>query len=258
MKLFSLFLTFYSLSTFALTGKEIAEKVYSSNREFDTIQTSEMKLIDKSGNTRERSFTTFAIDNNRYDSKSLIVFSKPKKVSKTSMLTYNQKGDNSLQWLYLPALKKSRKISSSKKSGRFVGSDIFFEDLEDREVDLDNHKLLKTIKKNGSITYKVQSTPKDKSSSSYKKSLIFVDAKSWLVKKVIFYKKGKKPLKTLTVKEVKKIGKTYIPILTSVTHHKLKHKTIIKVLKTKFNNKLKDSFFKKSVLEKPSKLKKYL
>jgi hypothetical protein len=242
----------------AMTGTEIATKVYDSNREPDSIQKSEMTLIDKSKNTRKRSFTAFAIDNKRYDSKNLVIFTRPKKVENTSMLTYNRKGENSLQWLFLPALKKSRKISNSKKSGRFAGSDVFFEDLENREVELDNHKLLKTIKKKNKTFYMLESTPKKKDSSSYKKTIVLVDAETWLVKKAVFFAKGKKPLKTLTVKKTKKIGKTWVPILTEIRHHKLRHKTIIEVIETSFDNKLEDSFFNKSSLENHSKFKKFL
>lgn len=258
MKVLFIMLILITQNIFALTGTEIATKVYNSNRELDTIQKSEMELIDKSGNKRTRSFTTFAIDKNKFDSKSLIIFNKPIKVEKTAMLTYNQKGDNTLQWLYLPALKKSRKISSSKKNGRFVGSDIFYEDLGDREVELDNHKLLKTTEKNGKTIYEILSTPKDKSSSTYEKSIINVDASTWLVEKIVFYEKSKNPLKTLTVKEVKKIGESYVPTITHIVHHRLKHETTIKVIETKFNNKLNDSFFNKSILENSSKLRSYL
>ncbi len=247
-----------SISALALTGEEVATKVYNSNRESDTIQTSTMILIDKSGNQKERKFTTLTIDNNKYDAKSLVIFTSPKKIQKTSMLTYNQAGDNSIQWLYLPALKKTRKIASSKKSGRFVGSDIFYEDLENREVSLDNHKFLKTLNTKSGKIHVIESTPKKKSSSSYNKTVSYIDANKWIVRKVDFFTNGKKPLKTLIVKESKKFGKSWIVTHTEVLHHKLKHKTVIKVQETKLNNGLSDSLFNKSSLENQNKIKRFL
>ncbi len=247
-----------SISSHSMTGEELATKVYNSNREVDTIQTSTMTLIDKSGNQKERKFTTLTIDNNKYDAKSLVVFTHPKKIHKTSMLTFNQAGDNSIQWLYLPALKKTRKIASSKKSGRFVGSDVFYEDLENREVSLDNHKFIKTLNSKNGKVHVIESRPKNKSTSSYTKTISYIDPNKWIVKKVDFFTTGKKPLKTLIIKESKKYGNSWIVTHTEVLHHKLKHKTVIKVQETKLNNGLKDQLFNKSSLENQNKIKRYL
>jgi hypothetical protein len=256
----ALILTLVLMANYALaiTGTEVAQKIYNSNRETDSIQKVEMTLTDKKGNNRTRTFVLFAKDNNKYDSQSLIEFLTPKKIKKTGMLTHNSKGSDSSQWIYLPALKKTRRIASSKKSGRFVGSDLTYEDLEDREVELDNHKILKKDKV-GKITYYViQSKAKDKSTSMYSKVVSWVNPKTWMVKKAFFYKKKKKPYKTLLNKEIKKIGKSWRATYTIINNKKLKHKTTLKILSTKFDNKFNKNIFRKSILENAKKLKKYL
>jgi hypothetical protein len=247
-----------SQSVLALTGSEIADKVYNSNREADSIQKIEMTLVDKKGKKRLRTFVLFGKDNNRYDSQSLIEFITPKRISKTGMLTHNQKGNNSSQWIYLPALKKTRRIASSKKSGRFVGSDLTYEDLGDREVNRDNHKLLKMDKVGNTTYYVIQSKPKDKSSSIYSRVIYWVHPKNWIVKKALFYKNKKKPFKSLLNKEIKKINNSWRATYTIIKNNDLKHKTILKVVSTKFNNNLKDNMFQKSILENAKKLNKYL
>ena len=247
-----------TLKAFALSGTQIAEKVYNSNREADSIQKIKMTLTDKSGSKRVRQFTMFGKDNNRYDSQSLIQFTAPKKISKTGMLTHNKSNESSDQWIYLPALKKTRRISSGKKNGRFVGSDLTYEDLEDREVKLDNHNLKKTETINGVKHYILESIPKDKSSSMYSKVISKINSQTWMATSAEFYKKKKQPYKTLVNKSFKKSGSTWYPTLTIIKDHKIGHQTTLEVLSAQFNNGLKSNVFKKSILETPKKLNKYL
>jgi hypothetical protein len=255
MNFLTLTVLFLSFNAHAITGKQVAKKVYESNREPDAIQKTRMTLIDKKGNKRVRNFIAFAKDNNSYDAQTIILFTKPKSIDGTVMLTHNKKGDDTIQWIYLSGLKKSRRIGSSKKSGRFVGSDLTYEDLEDREPEMDHHKLLRTKKLGKNQYYIIQSHPKDKSTSSYKRIISWVNSKTWMVKKSIFYKKKKKAHKTITVSKFKKIGKSWRAIKTKVVNHKIKHTTLLEVSSTKFNNDLKPNHFKKLMLENPDRLK---
>jgi hypothetical protein len=258
MKLIFTLYLLHAYSAFALTGEEVAMKIYESNRESDSIQETKMSLISKNKSVRVRNFISFTKDNNKYNAQTLIVFTSPKKVKNTGILTNNYKEKDSDQWIFLPALKKTRRIASSKKSGRFVGSDLTYQDLENREVNLDNHKLLKSSKL-GKKTYLVlQSTPKKESTSIYRMVKVWVDEKTWLVRKAEFYSKRKKPIKTLVVEKIKKYGKSWRAIVTKIKNHKLKHTTILEVEKNSFNNNLESDFFSKAVLENSRKLKKYL
>lgn len=258
MKLILILSAIFSLSSFALTGLEVANKIYNSNRESDSVQTVKMTLTDKSGSKRIRNFVLLSKDNQRYNSQSLIVFTSPKRIEKTGMLTQNNKGDDTNQWIYLPALKKTRRIASSKKSGRFVGSDLSYEDLEDREVELDNHKLIKKDKINNKTYYLLQSTAKDKSTSSYTKVLSWVDPKNWTVRRAHFYKNKNTPAKILDNVKFEKIGSSWVATSTQIEDKTINHKTSLDVISTKFNNNLKKNYFKKSTLENPRKIRKYL
>lgn len=240
---------FISLPVFSMTGLEVATKVYNSNRTATSIQKAKMTLISKSGGKKERVFYTLNQDNNKYDSKSLIVFTVPKKFRETAMLTHNEKGTETNQWLYLPALKKSRRISSGKKSGRFVGSDLTYEDLEDREPELDNHKILKETTIKGKKYIILESTAKNSADSIYSKVISWVDAKDWVVKQAKFYKRKKNPVKSLIVKDFKVFDKALRGTETVITHHEQNHKTVIELLSSKDDVKLSNNFFSKRVLE---------
>lgn len=248
----------FSFNAFSITGLEIATKVYNSNREIDSVQKIQMTLTDKRNKKRKRIFFSFSKDNNKFDSQTLIVFISPKKINKTAMLTHNKKVQDTNQWLYLPALKKTRRIAASKKSGRFVGSDLTYEDLEDREVSLDKHRFLKMDKIGATNYYLIESRAKKKSSSSYKKIRTWVNPKTWTVRRAEFYTNKKTPLKTLNILKMKKYKNSWQAIHTEIINHKEKHKTTLSLLSTKFNNSLKKSFFKKSILENHHKLKRFL
>ena len=250
---------FMAINTaFALTGEDIAKKMYNSNRDKDLVTKTKMTLIDKSGSKRERTFFTFSLDNNHYDSQSLIFFTEPAKIKKVGLLIHNAKEGDANQWLYLPALKKSRRISSGKKSGRFVSSDLTYQDLEDREVELDNHKLLKEEKIKGKKYYIVERTPKKASSSIYTKVISWVDASNWLVKKANFYKGKKSVHKTINSANFKKIGPTWYAGLTVIEDFDEKHKTRLELLNVKQNQKLSSGFFNKSILENPRRLSSFI
>ncbi len=258
MKFLYLFLFFTSLPCFALTGDEIAQKVYQSNRDKDSITKTKMTLVDKSGNKRDRVFYSFTIDNNRFDSQSLIYFTEPVKINKIGLLIHNTKSGDTNQWLYLPALKKTRRISSGNKSGRFVSSDLTYQDLEDREVELDNHKLLKEETIKGKKYYILESTPKSADNSIYTKSVSWIDPSMWVVKQVNLYK-GKTTIhKKIISSNFKKYGASWKAEKTLITDFDLKHKTMLELLSVKQNIGLDAGFFNKSILENPRRLIPYL
>ncbi|MEZ4871685.1 MAG: outer membrane lipoprotein-sorting protein [Bdellovibrionales bacterium] len=258
MRLILGILLLFSIKAQALTGTEIAQKVYNSNREADSFQKTKMTLIDKSKSKRERVFIVIAKDNNKYDSQSLIAFSAPKSIKRTGLLIHNHKGSDADQWLYLPALKKTRRIASAKKQGRFVGSDLSYEDLEDRPVSKDNHELIGEKVIGGQKYYLIKSTPKDPSDSMYRKIEYFVDPNRWTIKKADFYTEKEKVYKTLLVKDFKKVGKTWIAEHTTIKNLELGHTTVLEVIETKFNNNFNPTYFQKGALENPGILMKYL
>lgn len=137
---------------------------------------------------------------------SLMRFIKPEDVDKTGLLTKDYAGDNSDQWLYLPALKRVRRIASSRNGGRFVGSDFFYEDLKDREPDMDHHRIIGTDKVGGVPCTLLESTPADKKNSVYGKRLSCIHNGLKLPLRVDFYGPGSnEPYKRLQASKIKKI-----------------------------------------------------
>ncbi|MCG8477301.1 MAG: outer membrane lipoprotein-sorting protein, partial [Cytophagales bacterium] len=153
----------FTLSVKAQTGREIIEKV--KNRPDGDTRYSEMtmKLINKRGRERQRKVKSYSMDINK-DKKTIMFFEYPGDVRGTGFLTwdYDKIGKDDDKWLYLPAMKKTRRISgSSAKKDYFMGTDFTYDDMGNRNVDEDEHKLLKEENVDGNICWVIESKSKD-------------------------------------------------------------------------------------------------
>src|SRR3712207_4586005 len=147
-----------------LTGRDIMQKVKNRADGDTRYATIEMTLIQKSGHKRVRKLESWAMDVGK-DTKKIMFFTYPGDVKGTGFLTWDY--DNSAKvddkWLYLPAMKKTRRISGkSSKTDYFMGSDFTYNDMSTRSVDEEQHKLLREETLGGHRCWVIQSIPNDK------------------------------------------------------------------------------------------------
>jgi hypothetical protein len=145
-----------------LTGREIINKAYNLPTGEDQTSNLTMTLINKGGSERVRKIKQFTKDFGDVE-KSIMFFTAPADVKNTSFMnwTYDDPDKSDDQWIYLPALKKVKRISSDSKSDYFMGSDFTYDDLGDRKLDDDTHTLLREETIDGIDYYVVESIPKD-------------------------------------------------------------------------------------------------
>ncbi len=230
------------VNVYADEALEIAKKTYYANQPVDMTQEVEMTLV-ADGSKSTRKFVSVSKTNNIEDNNSIVQFTEPSKSRGVSLLTKNKKVGDADQYIYLPALKKVRRISSSKKSGRFVGSDVYYEDLQNRHYAKNNYKILKKDK-NYAI---LESTPKD-NSSIYSKAIIKIDLNKDLFVESQLYIDGKLD-KHVKVKKLKKFGKIWVPTLIEYTNKRIKHSTTLDVKKVKLDKGVNNSIFSKRSIE---------
>lgn len=130
----------------------------------------------------------------------LIIFDEPKDVEGTALLTYAHAGADDDQWLYLPALKRVKRIASGNKSGPFMGSEFAYEDLSSQEIaDYKDYELLREEPCPGAdeTCWVVKRIPAD-SNSGYSKQIAWLDQSEYRVHKVDYYDRKGDHLKTLT------------------------------------------------------------
>ena len=225
-----------------LTGREIVEKVYNLPSGDDQTSNLTMTLINKSGKERVRIIKQFTKDMGEME-KSIMFFQSPADVKNTSFMSWTYDSDKSDdQWIYLPTLKKTKRISSDSKSDYFMGSDFTYDDLGDRKIDDDTHQLLREEAIDGIDYYVVESISKDED-YMYSRTITWIRKDNFIGLKKEFYDEDEDLLKTLKIKKFEEIS-GFLVITNSEMHNVQKdHKTIMVLSDIEINTGISDSKF---------------
>jgi len=238
-------------------AREIMQKV--DDRDDGDNQTSDMvmKLIDKNDKERIRKLSVFAKDKGE-DTLRLMFFIHPADVKDTSFLTWDyddfDKDDD--QWLYLPALKKTKRIASSDKSDSFMGSDLNYSDMTSRNLEDYDFFLKKEIQVRGKDAWVIESIPRSKDiidETGYSKSLLIVQKGIFFVIRAVNWEKTGGYVKYMDVVNLKQINGIWVGTEMHVAKKKGKqtvHKTILKFDNVKFNQGLEENMFTVRRMEK--------
>ena len=236
------------------TGRLIMKKVDQIKPPRDSQSQIKMTLISTRGGkkrTRSRVLTSIEklYEDGRFHSKSLLLFSQPKEVKGTAFLNWDRiGGEVDDQWLYLPALKKVRRIRATDKSRSFQGSDFSYEDLSGRELDSDNYELIGEDSFNGTQCYKINAIPLEKD-TQYSSRIIWIDKKNFLMKKIEFFDKKNNLFKILDIPDHVKNGDYWTAIKMTMFNVKKSHSTELEILKVDYDQGLKDNIFSESYLK---------
>ena len=237
-------------------ARAIMEKVDARDDGQTLEQDMLMVLIDKNGNTRNRDIKSYGKDFGE-DEYRIMFFKSPADVKNTAFLTYDY-DDSSRdddQWLYLPALKKVKRIPTSDKSSSFMGSDFSYFDMTDRDLEDYDFKLLKETKVRGNKAWMIQAIPRTAEvvkESGYTKSIALVRQDNYVVVRSIGFMKNNRK-KYLDVKKLHKQDGVWLIDEMTMTTKKGKstvHKTILKFSNVKLNKAIDDNMFTTRRLEK--------
>jgi hypothetical protein len=130
--------------------------------------------------------------------KSIMVFDRPLDLKGTAILTFTHKVGNDDQWLYLPALKRVKRISSADKSGPFMGSEFAYEDLASQEVEKYSYRYLHDEDCEGEPCYVVERIPVDQR-SGYSRQVTWIDQSEYRLRRIDYYDRKGDLLKTMTL-----------------------------------------------------------
>ncbi len=211
-----------------------------------------MTLVDKNGDKRVRKVTTYSKKFGP-DTKSVLFFLEPADVKGTGFLQFGYKAadQDDDQWLYLPALKRIRKITSSNKNQSFMGTDFSYDDMATRDVDDDEHKLLREDTVGDQAVWVIESTPKKlEEDDEYSKAVSFIRKSDYLPAKVEFYDRKGALEKTLVVQAVTMVDGIPTPLKLEMTSADSGHKTLLEMDGLEFDKPLDDELFTQRVLEK--------
>ncbi|MEO9967098.1 MAG: outer membrane lipoprotein-sorting protein [Reichenbachiella sp.] len=249
-------LAFVLLSTtslFAQSPEEKGLKIAQEAAKYDEgFESSEVKLTmtltNKHGQESTRYLETKTLELIEDGDQSLIVFNSPNDVKGTATLTYTHKEGSDDQWLYLPAIKRVKRISSDNKSGPFMGSEFAYEDLSSQEVEKYTYKYIKDDQVNGEDAYVVERDPVDPK-SGYTRQLIWYNKANYRLEKAEFYDRKNVLLKTLTYLNYREyLGKHWRAGEFLMVNHQTGKKTSLKFENYQFKIGLTASNFSQNSL----------
>lgn len=215
----------------------------------DSTADMQMILSNKQGKTSLREIRIKSMEVENDGDKSLTIFDQPRDVRGTAFLSFSHAVTPDEQWLFLPALKRVKRISSSSKSGPFMGSEFAFEDLSSFEVEKYSYEFIKEETVNGLDSYLVKYTPEYKN-SGYKYQLVWLDKKELRSHKIEFYDRKGSLLKTLVSENYQRYLDTYWrPDLMTMVNHQTGKSTQLKWLNYRFKVGLRAKDFSKSSLK---------
>jgi len=211
----------------------------------------EMILTNKRGTVRTRKIHTISQKKDGLR-RVLARFTEPPDVAGTGFLVLEVKDGDDEQHLYIPALKKVRRISSSQKGGSFMGSDFSYDDLQSHDVSESDNKILREEKYKNMDCWVVESVPKKGTDTQYSKALRWIRKKDYVPIRLEMFKKGD-PNKLHKLMQTYKIGKKAGRILVrdaEMENVLKKHKTRFKMTRIELNKTFEDDDFSKRALEK--------
>jgi len=220
-----------------------------------------MTMIDKRGKTRVRETQAYR---KYYDQekRTVIFYKKPTNVKGTAFLTFDYKdtAKDDDQWLYLPAMRKVRRISASDRGDYFLGTDFTYDDIMlEGKLELTDYDF--SILRNEQVILEsdesfdsvvLQGTPKNESIAKdlgYARTLIWIDTATWVVVKADYWDLKNKPLKTIAMTDIRNVDNIITRHVLTINNHKTGHKTIFQFSDVNYTSTVKDSLFTKRALK---------
>ena len=178
-------------------GRAIAMEADSRDTGFvDYTNNVQMILRNKQGQESIRVIRSKTLEVDGDGDKSQTIFDEPRDVKGTALLSFTHKEGPDDQWLYLPALKRVKRIASDNKSGPFMGSEFAYEDITSQEVEKYTYKFLRDDTLDGLDVFVFERYPVDKK-SGYTRQIIWLDKEHYKERKIEFYDRKNALLKTL-------------------------------------------------------------
>ena len=238
----------------SLTGYDIMKKADEVPEAKTASYTATMTLTDKKGQTRVREVIEKEMKFSG-NTKTVIVFVTPKDVAGVGYLTVDYDEDangnkkDSDNWLYMPAMKKVRRISGSDSGGDFMGTDFTYDDMGDRGLNKDNYELLGEENVDGVACYKVECRAKDTTEKNPRR-VVWIGKDNFMLYKAQFFDRQNELQRELKCSDIKKIDGFWTTGKMLMKNVQKEHTTLIEMKDVKYGVALDETLFSVSALEK--------
>ena len=233
-------------------GEAVAREWDRRDRGFgDTKAVLTMILENRKGQTSERRLRidTLEVPDENDGDKSLVVFDRPRDIKGTALLSYSHILDPDDQWLYLPALKRVKRISSRNKSGPFVGSEFAYEDIAAQELKKYSYTWLRDEPCGALACFVLERRPLY-ARSGYTRLVTWYDKAEYRMQRVDYYDRKDALLKTLTFGDYRQyLGKYWRAHEMYMVNHQTGKKTRLVFATFEFQTGLKERDFTRNSLK---------
>jgi hypothetical protein len=231
----------FSIALRGQSALEIATRAQDRTRSQSERYTGTLQVIDSNRKISEKRWTFDRIGSHG-NSKAVLRFTAPPEVKGVALLIVNHPDRASDQWMWTPALERDRRIALQDRSARFFGTDFSFEDLEERDIDQFDYKLLGEETFEGALCWKLESRPKLKKSSQYTSSELWIRKDNYVIIRIDHSKKDK-IARRIDYRDIDNIQDIWTPKTLEVNDIGRKSRTVMRVDNLKYNLPLEDSEF---------------
>jgi len=209
-----------------------------------------MVITARGGAVTERLLDQFSKKDANGNNRTLIVFLEPATVRGTRFLTIENTGRANDQWIFLPGLGRVRRVAAAEGSGSFVGTDFSYDDIAsmDRNVDLDNHRLLREERFNNVDCYVIESIPKD-SNYQYSRMVQWIGKDNFITYKIELYDRRGTLVKLLEILELREVQGRMAPFVTRMTTLAAGTSTSLNVEILRYDDPIPEGVFTQRFLE---------
>jgi hypothetical protein len=230
-------------------GLEIARAIEKANEGFGTDKAEmTMELINAHGDVTTRKMLSQTLEGKEDGDKSRVEFQWPADVKGTKLLTFTHKSGDDDQWLFLPAVKRIKRIASNNKSGSFMGSEFAYEDIGGQEVEKFTYKLVDEPTEAGRACWRVERYPVDKN-SGYKRQVVWFDKEYNNVLRIDYYDRKNELLKTGTFSDYQAFGKFWRMGKIAMNNVQTNKRSVLTFAKRELGTALDARLFESKALE---------
>lgn len=238
------------------SAKQIVDKSFQATKLAGAEMLSTMTIIDSKGRERVRKIATVS---KLYDGgeteKRLIRFLSPADVKGTGLLTFDYENKDDDMWLFMPALRKTRRIVSTEKAKNFMGSEFTYADMTPPILENFSYDILGEEDVAGTLCWKIEMIPVDDDvadENGFSKRISFIAKQDFVIRRAIYYDLDGELHKELSVEDVKEVdtqNHKYRPTRMVMVNNQNGRKSVLNVDEIQFNPEVKDDFFTTRYLE---------
>jgi outer membrane lipoprotein-sorting protein len=226
---------------FAQDARQIVEEAQKRTQAASQRYEGTLQVFNARGKTSDKRWEFMRLGSHGR-SKAVLRFTVPAEVKGVALLIVNHPDRASDQWMWTPALARERRIALQDRSTRFFGTDFSFEDLEERDVDQFDYRLLGPDTLDGASCWKIESRPRQSKTSQYTRSTIWVRQDTYSVAQIESYKKDELA-RRLKYSDIESIQGIWTAKTLEMFDVKENSRTVLKLDKLQYNQPMKDEDF---------------